>query len=186
MTFTSSESDKTSDTSLTALLNFCFTNPIQCNSIRFIRLTLMFVRRTNCTHEFVFLCNVFFPLFPVRVLFLLLFVNNVLQIVCSMLHVMFWSKKKSKSLICFWIHPFSCVESMPLLHLCYTLNAIQITQAVTSYEHHHVWDEFILYTVHTLWISYGACVFQFFVCKQVAVFPLGFNSMCTEHWKKNS
>lgn len=80
MTFTSS------DTSLTALLNFCFTNPTQCNSIRFIRLTLIFVRRTNCTHEFVFLCNVFFPLFPVRVLFLLLFVNYVLQIVCSMLH----------------------------------------------------------------------------------------------------
>lgn len=104
-----------------------------------------------------------------------------------MLHVMFWSKKKSKSVICFWIHPFSCViyvESMLLLHLCYTLNAIQITR-LTSYEHHHVWDEFILYTVHTLWISYGACVFQFFfVCKQVAVFPLGFNSMCTEHWKK--
>lgn len=64
-----------------------------------------------------------------------------------------------------------------------TLNAIQITQAVTSYEH-HTWDEFIPYTVHTLWISYGACIFQFFVCKQVAVFPLGFNSMCTEHWKK--
>lgn len=141
----------------------------------------MFVRRTNCTHEFVFLCNVFF--LSSRSEFFFVVVNNVLQIVCSMLHVMFWSKKKSKSLICFWIHPFSCVESMLLLHLCYTLNAIQITQAVTSYEH-HTWDEFIPYTVHTLWISYGACIFQFFVCKQVAVFPLGFNSMCTEHWKK--
>lgn len=141
----------------------------------------MFVELIVLTNLFFFV--MFFFLSSRSEFFLLLFVNNVLQIVCSMLHVMFWSKKKSKSLICFWIHPFSCVESMPLLHLCYTLNAIQITQAVTSYEH-HIWDEFIPYTVHTLWISYGACVFQFFVCKQVAVFPLGFNSMCTEHGKK--
>lgn len=41
-----------------------------------------------------------------------------------------------------------------------------------------------IHSSYTLDFIRRVCISVFFVCKQVAVFPLGFNSMCTEHWKK--
>lgn len=157
-------------------LNFCFVNPIQCNSISLHRITFILLRRTNYNHDFIFILKrSFFSLSLVA--FRFVFLPNVdLQIVClftcllpmSLLLVTEEPKIEIGSL-CVYVCFFFMTIFMDSIRVVKAFAYIE--RNLNSTRRHNVWtsscsrDEFTLLTANTTLCrtlhSYGKRVYFF-------------------------
>lgn len=174
--------------SLRLSLSVSISDSIWLNEI-YSLITLILIRWTNYIYEFVFLR---------------LFSSSSSLKCCSktcfahcLYRVRFWSKKKlkSKSVICWCFFslskacPFSWIRSMSLLHFvcAFRRNTKYKQQHKPSLRMNIMYETNSLYlgSVCISFVSLFSLSLLFSVCKQVTVFPLGFNSpLCAEHWKK--